>query len=73
MRSNIVVPATRVRTATQSEMVALQAAPTHDCTPTLDDQQVLDFCTRGFHVLEGAIDAETNARTLQVINPGGVG
>ena len=47
-------------------MVALEAAPTHDCKPTLDDQQVLDFCTRGFHVLEGAIDAETNARTLEV-------
>jgi hypothetical protein len=50
--------------------------PTHDCEPTLDDHDVLEFCRRGFLVLPAAIDRETNERTCtwldeHVQGPGG--
>lgn len=36
----------------------------HDCLPTLNDQQVLDFCRDGYLVLDGVVPAEINQRTV---------
>ena len=36
---------------------------TYDCSPTLDDKGVLEFCKKGFLTLEGVVDDETNRRT----------
>ena len=47
-----------------------KAARTFDCHPTLTDTQVLDFCRNGFLVLDGAVDDETNQRTLDYLNGG---
>lgn len=47
--------------------------PTHDCPPTLNDTQVLEFCKNGFLMLDGVVSPEVNARTLAYLdaNPGG--
>ncbi len=37
---------------------------THDCAPTLNDQQVLDFCRDGYLVLPGVVSEEINQRTV---------
>ena len=42
--------------------VAIDA--TYDCTPTLGDADVLDFCRRGYLVLEGVVDDEINRRMV---------
>lgn len=34
-----------------------------DCQPSLDDEQVLDFCRQGYLLLEGVVPAQTNRRT----------
>ena len=36
---------------------------TYDCSPTLDDNGVLEFCKKGFLTLEAVVDDETNRRT----------
>ena len=36
---------------------------THDCAPTLDDGDVLDFCKKGILMLEGVVDDDVNRRT----------
>jgi hypothetical protein len=37
---------------------------THDCPPTLDDCQVLEFCKQGFLVLPGVVPEDVNRRTI---------
>ena len=38
-----------------------------DIRPSLTDSQVLDFCKKGFLVLEGVVDGETNQRTTEFV------
>jgi hypothetical protein len=38
---------------------------THQCEPTLNDTQMLDFCKRGFLLLEGVVADDINRRTLE--------
>ncbi len=40
---------------------------THDCPPTLNDQQVLDFCRDGFLVLPGVVPDQINQRTVEFL------
>jgi len=40
---------------------------TYDCAPTLDDEGVLDFCKRGFLILEGVVDDDINQRTTEYL------
>ena len=35
---------------------------TYDCEPTLTDQQVIEFCQKGFIILEGVVSDEINHR-----------
>jgi hypothetical protein len=41
---------------------------THDCTPTLTDSQVVDFCATGFVMLEGVVPQEINNRVTAYLN-----
>jgi hypothetical protein len=41
--------------------------PTHDCPPTLNDRQVLEFCKNGFLMLETVVPDEINRRTLDYL------
>ena len=36
---------------------------TYDCTPTLNDEQVIEFCKQGFLLLENVIDDDINQLT----------
>lgn len=54
----------------------LAPPPTHDCTPTMDDEAVLSFCRRGFLKIDAVIDDLTNHRVREwlderVKGPGG--
>jgi hypothetical protein len=40
---------------------------THDCEPTLNDTQVIDFCKKGFLMLDGVVSDEINQRTLEYV------
>lgn len=40
---------------------------THDCPPTLTDQQVLDFCRDGYLMLAGVVPDEINCRTIEFL------
>ena len=40
---------------------------THDCPPTLNDQQVLDFCRDGYLVLPGVVPEVINRRTVEFL------
>jgi len=40
---------------------------THDCPPTLNDSQVLDFCRTGFLMLEGVVADGINKQTLNYL------
>ena len=42
-------------------------APTYNCEPTLIDSQVLEFCKRGYLVLESVVPEETNQKTLDYL------
>ena len=42
--------------------------PRHDCKPTLNDQQVFEFCRRGYLVLEGVVNAAVNDRMMAFID-----
>src|SRR5689334_21504381 len=46
----------------------LEPLGTYDCEPTLTDSQVLDFCQKGFMVLEGVVPDEVNRRTLAFLD-----
>jgi hypothetical protein len=41
---------------------------TYECEPTLTDTQVLDFCKKGFLMLDGVVPAEINAKTLEYVD-----
>ena len=47
--------------------------PTHDCLPTLNDTQVMEFCKNGFLMLDGVVSEDINQKTLEYVNehPGG--
>ena len=38
------------------------------CEPTLDDREVLDFCRKGYMVLEGVVEDEINSRMMAFID-----
>lgn len=40
---------------------------TYDCPPTLTDSQVLEFCKKGFLMLEGVVPDEINRRTFEYL------
>ena len=44
-----------------------------DCTPTLNDSQVVEFCKNGFLMLEDVVPEEINRRTVEYAdaNPSG--
>ena len=41
---------------------------TYDCEPTLTDQQVIEFCQKGFIILEGVVPDELNRRTSRFVD-----
>ena len=41
---------------------------THSCRPGLRDTQVLDFCKKGYMVLEGVVPDEVNRRTVEFLD-----
>ena len=41
---------------------------THDCPPTLTDTQVLDFCQKGFVLLESVVPDEINRRVYEFLD-----
>ena len=41
---------------------------TYDCEPTLNDTEVLEFCKKGFLMLEGVVSDEVNRRTLEFVD-----
>ena len=45
----------------------------YDCEPTLDDEQVFEFCRKGYMSLEGVVKDEVNERTMAFCdaNPSG--
>ena len=47
---------------------AVVAGETWDCPPTLDDRQVMDFCRRGYVMLEGVVPDEINRRTVEFLD-----
>ena len=47
---------------------AVVAGQTWDCPPTLDDRQVMDFCRRGYVMLEGVVPDEVNRRTVEFLD-----
>lgn len=42
----------------------------HDCEPTLTDSQVLEFCKRGFLMLEAVVGDDVNRRTVEYLETG---
>ena len=40
---------------------------TYDCEPTLNDSDVLEFCKKGFLMLEGVVPEEINRKTLEYL------
>ena len=40
---------------------------TYDCEPTLNDGQVIEFCRKGFTVLEAVVPEDVNQRTLDYL------
>ena len=41
---------------------------TYDCEPTLTDHQVIEFCQKGFIILEGVVPDEVNRRTNEFLD-----
>ena len=41
---------------------------TYNCEPTLTDHQVIEFCQKGFIILEGVVADEINRRTTNFLN-----
>ncbi len=41
---------------------------TYDCEPTLTDLQVIEFCQKGFLILEAVVPDEVNRRTLSFLD-----
>ena len=47
--------------------MAATGAKTHDCEPTLNDSQVLEFCKNGYLLLEGVVPGEVNRRAREYL------
>ena len=47
---------------------AVVAGEQYDCQPTLDDQQVIDFCRNGFLMLPGVVSEEVNRRAVKFLD-----
>ena len=41
---------------------------TYDCEPTLTDTGVIEFCNKGFLMLEGVVPDEINRRTFDLLD-----
>jgi hypothetical protein len=41
---------------------------TYDCAPTLTDREVIEFCKKGFLLLEGVVPGEINRRAVAYLN-----
>ena len=41
---------------------------TYDCEPTLTDQQVIEFCQKGFIILEAVVPDEVNRRVSDFLD-----
>ena len=41
---------------------------TYDCEPTLNDQQVFEFCRKGYLALEGVVEDEVNHRMMDFVD-----
>lgn len=41
---------------------------THNCKPTLTDEQVIDFCAKGFLMLEGIVSNDINNKTVEFLD-----
>ena len=41
--------------------------PTYECEPALTDRQVIDFCKKGFLMLDGVVPAEINQRVIEYL------
>jgi hypothetical protein len=41
---------------------------TFDCEPTLNDNEVLEFCKNGYMMLEGVVPDEVNRRTIEYVD-----
>ena len=41
---------------------------THSCDPTLDDLAVVEFCKKGYLLLEGVVPEDINRRTLEFVD-----
>ena len=41
---------------------------TYDCEPTLTDGQILEFCTKGFLVLNGVVPDEINRKAIEYLD-----
>ena len=39
---------------------------TYDCEPTLDDEQVIQFCANGFLMLERIVPEDINRMTMEL-------
>ena len=43
----------------------------HDCDPTMTDTQVLEFCKKGFLMLEAVVGDDINRRTVEFVETRG--
>ena len=43
----------------------------HDCDPTMIDTQVLEFCKKGYLMLEGVVGDDINRRTVEFVGDEG--
>ena len=41
---------------------------THDCAPTLSDAEVIEFCDKGFLMLDNVVPDEINQRTVEYLD-----
>ena len=41
---------------------------TYQCEPTLNDSEVLEFCKKGFLILQGVVPDHINRRTLEFLD-----
>ena len=41
---------------------------TYDCEPTLNDQEVFEFCRKGYMVLEGVVEDKVNRRMMDFVD-----
>ena len=48
-------------------MIYDNTARTFDCSPTLADKQILDFCKRGYLILPAVVPDDINQRTCDYL------